>query len=116
MSIYGPVKIKDPDSGKEKQLTKMVNTVRFKESCDVDGSIISEVKQGKDGASIKLQDRMKALQWLSDHMDLATEKQRAEIAFLRAKVETNDDDETEDDGFLNALSSQSAEDWTDEEE
>lgn len=92
MAMYGPVKIKDPDTGKEKQLTKIVNTVRFKDSSDVDGSILSEVKQGKDGASIKLADRMKALQWLTDHMDLATEKQRAEIALLKSRADAGKDD------------------------
>lgn len=116
MAMYGPVKIKDPDTGKEKQLTKIVNTVRFKDSSDVDGSILSEVKQGKDGASIKLADRMKALQWLTDHMDLATEKQRAEIALLRAKVQTDDGEETIDDGFLDALNGTAAEDWGNEED
>lgn len=115
MAMYGPVKIKDPDTGKEKQLTKIVNTVRFKDSSDVDGSILSEVKQGKDGASIKLADRMKALQWLTDHMDLATDKQKAEIALLKAKVQTDDGEEIADDGFLDALNGTAAEDWGDEE-
>ena len=77
MALYGPVQVTDEETGEKRTLTRTVNTVRFKESTDVDGSIISEVKQGKDGASIKLADRMKALQWLADHMDLATEKQDA---------------------------------------
>lgn len=87
MAMYGPVKIKDPETGKEKQLTKIVNTVRFKDSSEVDGTILSEVKQGKDGASIKLSDRMKALQWLSDHMNMATEEQKAKIAQIKAQTE-----------------------------
>lgn len=87
MAIYGPVKIKDPETGEEKQLTKIVNTVRFKDSTEVDGTILSEVKQGKDGASIKLPDRMKALRWLSDHMDMATEEQKAKIAQMKAQTE-----------------------------
>lgn len=87
MAMYGPVKIKDPETGEEKQLTKIVNTVRFKDSSEVDGTILSEVKQGKDGASIKLSDRMKALQWLSDHMDMATEEQKAKIAQMKAQTE-----------------------------
>lgn len=49
----------------------------------VDGTLISEIKQGKNGLSIKLLDRMKALQWLSDHMDLATEEQRLRIEKLK---------------------------------
>ncbi len=87
MALYGPVKVKDPDTGKEKELTKTVNTVRFRPSAEVDGTILAEVKQGRDGASIKLADRMKALQWLSDHMDLATEEQRARIAQIKAQTE-----------------------------
>jgi len=59
---------------------------------------------------------MKALQWLSDHMDLATEKQRAEIALLRAKVQTDDGEENADDGFLDALNGTAAEDWGNEED
>ena len=91
MAMYGPVKIKDPETGEEKQLTKIVNTVRFKDSSEVDGTILSEVKQGKDGASIKLSDRMKALQWLSDHMDMATEEQKAKVALLQKKIKDDDD-------------------------
>ena len=91
MAIYGPVKIKDPETGEEKQLTKIVNTVRFKDSTGVDGTILSEVKQGKDGASIKLSDRMKALQWLSDHMNMGTEEQKAKVALLQKKIKEDDD-------------------------
>lgn len=98
MAIYGPVKIKDPETGEEKQLTKTVNTVHFKESSGVDGTILAEVRQGKDGASIKLSDRMKALQWLSDHMDMGTEEQKAKIAQIKAQTDklTGNNQEIED--------------------
>ena len=98
MAMYGPVKIKNPETGEEKQLTKIVNTVRFKDSSEVDGTILSEVKQGKDGASIKLSDRMKALQWLSDHMNMATEEQKAKIAQIKAQTDklTGNNQEIED--------------------
>lgn len=95
MAIDGPVMVKDPETGEQKQLTKIVNAVRFKESDQVDGTIISEVKQGKDGASIKLADRMKALQWLTDHMDLATEEQRAKIEAWKAKAQTQEEKQIE---------------------
>lgn len=87
MAIYGPVKIKDPETGEEKTLTKVINKVLFKSSSDVDGTIISEVKQGKDGASIKLSDRMKALEWLSGHMNMGTEEQLARLEQLRAQAD-----------------------------
>lgn len=81
----------------------------------IDGTIVSEVSNTQSGVKIKLADRMKALQWLTDHMDLATEKQKAEIALLKAKVQTDDGEEIADDGFLEALNGTAAEDWGDEE-
>ncbi len=102
MGPYGPIEVKDKETGKKKQLTKEVNVIKFRESSDVDGTLISEVKQGRDGASIKLADRMKALEWLSDHMDLATAEQRAKIAALKAKI-PEDKEEKQDDGFIEAL-------------
>ena len=87
MAVYGPVQVKDEKTGKKKTLTKRVNIVRFKDSEEIDGTIISEVKQGKDGASIKLADRMKALDWLAEHMDMATTEQRARIENIKAKTE-----------------------------
>ena len=83
MSAFGPVK--DPETGEN--LKKEVNSIKLNESCNVDTQIIQEVKQGKDGASIKLVDKMKALQWLADHMDIATVEQKAKIEQIRAKTE-----------------------------
>ena len=83
---------------------------------EADGSVIDEVTGTPYGVKIKLADRMKALQWLTDHMDLATEKQRAEVALLKAKLQTDDDGETADDGFLDALNGTAAEDWGNEED
>lgn len=85
MAMHGPVKIEDKETGEKKILTKMVNTVRFKESHSVDGTLISEVKQGRDGASIKLLDKHKAMQWLSEHMDLATETQKEQLNLIMAR-------------------------------
>lgn len=87
MGAFGPVEVKNPETGKKEPLLKEVNTVRFRESGEVDGTLISEVKQGKDGASIKLLDRMKALDWLAEHMNIATEEQKARIAQIKAQTE-----------------------------
>ena len=98
MAIYGPVMVTDEKTGEKVPLKKKINTVRFLESSDVDGTILTEVKQGKDGASIKLADRMKALQWLSEHMDMATDEQRARIAHVKAQTDklTGNNQEIED--------------------
>ena len=90
--------MKDPETGKKKTLMETVNVIHFKDSTEVDGTIVAEVKHGKNGSSIKLADRMKALQWLSDHMDMGTEEQRARIAQIRAQTDklTGNNQEIED--------------------
>ena len=88
--------------------------IKFKDSNEFDGMLVKKITSGKTN-SIELYDSMKALQWLSDHMDLATEKQRAEIALLRAKAETGENEEKLDDGFIRALNSSARDDWSDEE-
>lgn len=98
MGAFGPVKVRNEETGKEEVMTKEVNAVRFRESSEVDGTLIAEVKQGKDGASVKLMDRMKALNWLAEHMDLASEEQRTRIAHLKAQTDklTGNNQEIED--------------------
>ena len=87
MGAFGPISVKDPETGEDVPLKKTVNTVRFRESCEVDGTLIAEVKQGRDGASVKLADRMKALDWLANHMNLATEGERAIIEQRKAQTQ-----------------------------
>lgn len=117
MSMKGPVEIKNQKTGQTEILKEKASVVRLKDSTTVDGTIVSEIRQGKDGVSIKLADRMKALQWLSDHMNLATEEQKARIEQIRAKtaiISGVDEEETEDDGFLEALKSEVSETWEEE--
>ena len=87
MGAFGPIKVEDPDTGEKIPVTKIVNVVQFRESDEVDGTLISEVRQGKDGASIKLADRMRALEWLAEHMDMATSEQKARMKKLEAETE-----------------------------
>ena len=108
MAVYGPVQVKDEETGEKKTLTKRVNVVRFKDSSEVDGTLIAEVKQGKDGASIKLPDRIKALEWLAEHMDMATKEQqirirRAEFA-MNQELGNHDEDNENIASFLKAMS------------
>ena len=97
MAIYGPVFETDEETGEKKPVMKKVNTVRFKDSDGVDGTLIQEVSQGKDGAKIKLMDRQKALNWLADHMDLATAEQKAKIENLKANTARLQENEDSDD-------------------
>lgn len=96
---------------------RMVNSVRLKESDQVDGTLITEVKQGRDGVSVKLADRMKAIDWLADHMDIATAEQKAKIEQIRAKtaiMSGTSEEDTEDDGFIEALKGEVADVWEEE--
>ncbi|XZH20815.1 terminase small subunit [Clostridium perfringens] len=62
------------------------NVVELNDSKELDTSILQEVSEGKDGVKIKLQDKMKALQWLADHMGIATEEQKVKIKVLESKI------------------------------
>ena len=96
------------------------NTISLKNSGEVDGSLISEISEGRDGIKIKLQDKMKALQWLSDRMDLlpTSVKTKLDIEMLKLEVEMNKHDNTqeevENDGFIEALNNATDEVWNDE--
>ncbi|CBH21652.1 PBSX defective prophage terminase (small subunit) [Acetoanaerobium sticklandii] len=125
MGAFGPIEVSV--DGDMVPLTKIVNTVKFKESYEVDGTILSEVKQGKDGVSIKLLDKMKALEWLSDRLDFLTdevrrkleiETEKVNIAREKLQLEKNKlegEEELEDDGFLEALKGEVNEVWDDED-
>ena len=67
--------------------TFMMNVINLKESCDVDGTLIQEVKQGKDGCSIKLVSKEFALKWLDKHYSEATELQKAQLEQIRAQTD-----------------------------
>lgn len=83
---------------------------------EIDGTLVSEIINTANGVNVKLNDRMKALAWLGEHIGLADEKQKAEIALLRAKAQTDEGEEIADDGFLEALDTSAGEDWLDEED
>jgi phage terminase small subunit len=115
IGMMGPVLDEDG-----KQVIKVVNYVDFKESGIVDGTIIAEVKQGKDGVSIKLEDRMKALDKLSLYFDLFPDKfkrqiEEEKVKLARKKVSGDEEEEFEDDGFIEALNGKVPEVWDDEE-
>ena len=84
---FGPVTIPNPETGEKETLMQTVNVVRLRESRDVDTTLVGEVKQGRDGVTIKLPDRMKALDWLASHMDMATPEQKAKTDKLIAETE-----------------------------
>lgn len=70
-----------------------------------------------DGKAIRMADCLKALDWLSKHMNMATDEQKAKIELIKAqtqKITGDEDTETVDDGFLDALNDSASNDWADE--
>lgn len=86
--------------------------VRLNDSAEVDGTLITEVKQGKDGISIKLADKVTALKYLSQHLDVLNEREKkwlqeeqmrlnndktkAEITRIEKQNEAGDQESTEE--------------------
>jgi hypothetical protein len=104
IGAFGPIKDEDGNA-----LNHEINYIDFKESSMVDGTIISEVKQGKDGISVKLADKMKALEKLSLYFDLFPDKFKRDLEEEKLKIAhhkvfgANGEEEYESDGFVEAL-------------
>ncbi len=115
MGPFGPIYETDKESGEKVLVTKVINAVEFEESEEVDGSLIQEVSSGKDGAKLKLADKLKALNWLAEHMDLVTDEQKARIENIRVNTARikgeNMGETTEDDGFIEALKGEAMKVW-----
>ncbi|MBO1583165.1 terminase small subunit [Bacillus sp. XF8] len=130
MGAFGPLEDEDGNP-----IMKTVNYVDFNESDMVDGSILTEVKQGKEGVSIKLADKMKALDKLSLYFDLfpdnfkrkvdeeklhmQQEVQKVQIEKIKAdtaRIKGEDGEEYEDDGFKEALEGKVEEVWDDHDD
>lgn len=77
--------------GKKEVMTdegaKELNYVDFKPSSNVDGTIVAEVKQGRDGVSIKLADKMKALEMLSKYFDLLSDNDKKRLQEEKLRVD-----------------------------
>jgi phage terminase small subunit len=77
-------KVKDEEN-EEKTVT--CNYIDLHDSNNIDGSLITEIKEGKAGISIKLHDSMKALDWLTNHMNIATDEQKLRCEKLKTEIE-----------------------------
>ncbi len=68
-------------------ITKPYNYVRLGESNQVDGTLISEISEGKDGVKIKLTDKMKALDFLTKHCNLLSDEERIKLDIENKKLQ-----------------------------
>lgn len=67
--------------------TQAYNYVHLNDSSEIDGTILTEVKQGRDGITVKLADKMKALEMLSKYTDLLKDNQLKQLRIEKAKAE-----------------------------
>lgn len=86
----GPVK--DPDTGE--YMKEAVNCVSLGESDLLDTSVIQEIKQGKDGISIKLADKkwaweqlIKYFDWLPDNWQRGIEERKVALDEKKASID-----------------------------
>jgi len=86
MGPFGPIIIKDEETGAKCGLSKTVNYVDINESWTVDTSLIAEISQGKDGVKVKLIDQAKAIEWLSKYFN-AFPLDKHKIEYDKAKQE-----------------------------
>lgn len=93
-------------------MTRVINYVDFKNDYEVDGTIISEVSMGKDGIKVKLHDKMKALEWLTENLDLfpgaKTQLTKSRINSEKMKVKKL---QIEIDNMTGDKEGQETEDW-----
>jgi len=97
--------------------TQAFNYIHLNDSTEIDGTILTEVKQGRDGITVKLADKMKALDKLSLYFDLFPDKFQREVEEEKLKIAhhkafgANEREEYEDDGFNEALNATTLEVW-----
>ena len=119
------VPVIDPNTGEQK--IQQYSYVELRESVSVDTSLLSEVSEGKFGISIKLIDKMKALDFLNKHLNLLSDKdkvkldlenkrlQNAKLGAEINKISGPDKEDVGDDGFLEALQGKTVEVWNEQE-
>jgi phage terminase small subunit len=69
--------------------------VMLKGSSQTDGQVITEIKEGKDGITIKMADKMKALDRLSSYFQVlpGDKAQEAKLRILEKAASSNEDDD-----------------------
>jgi phage terminase small subunit len=88
IGMYGPVYQEVAEEGKEViPVMQTVNYVDLADSSQVDTALIAEVKQGKDGISVKLHDKMKALEKLEQYFDLLPDFHKRKLAEEKLAIE-----------------------------
>lgn len=98
------------------------NRIKLYNGSDIDGQLIKTVRQGKDGVTIELYDKLVAFDRLERYFDVMPrdwrqkiEEQKLELMRQRVEIEKKKagqfEDEEQDDGFIEALKGSVKEVW-----
>ena len=101
------------------------NSIRLKPSSQIDGQLIKSIKSGRDGISIELYDKLKALDFLAKYcadmpkdFKQLIEERKVDIMEhefeLKKKIYDLENGEVKDDGFMEAISKAATTVWEDE--
>lgn len=98
------------------------NYVDFKDHQEVDGTILTEVKQGREGIGVKLADKMRALEMLTKYLDFLPETQKRKLEEEKLKMElsnmrgdTDEDAHEQGSSYEEALNAQIEDVFADED-
>lgn len=116
------VTIEHPKTGERVPVTETVNTVRLRDSNQVDGQILTEVSEGREGVKVKLADRQKSLDFLARYFSLNPMDQhkkeydgmKMELELLRLEAAQQmqaDEPEASNSNFLDAMMGSVSDIW-----
>lgn len=101
-----------------------INSLRAKESSEVDTQLIKSITDGKNGLTVVMKDEQRAIDWLTKFFEMNPDdkhrkefdKRKLEIEMLKLEMQTKDSTENapEQDNFLEALNASAQEVWSDE--
>lgn len=101
-----------------------INSLRAKESSEVDTQLIKSITEGQNGLTVVMKDEQRAIDWLTKFFEMNPDdkhrkefdKRKLEIEMLKLEMQTKDSAENapEQDNFLEALNASAQEVWSDE--
>lgn len=104
---YGNVKhFIHPNTGEEIPIVTVETDLMIRDSSQVDGTLLTELSEGRNGINIKLADKMKSLQFLEKYFELnpndrhKREYDNAKLALLREKEDVEVEDTAETDRVI----------------
>lgn len=101
-----------------------INSLRAKESCEVDTQLIKSITEGQNGLTVVMKDEQRAIDWLTKFFEMNPDdkhrkefdKRKLDLELLKLEMQTKEssDDTPEQDNFLDALNDSAKEAWSDD--